>query len=366
MQRQIALLPAVALIAIALLIGLTGGAVLGGLAGYHYAAERRDTPSVASIPAPTASADPSDLTNPSTDEIVARVNPAVVTIVAHLGGGAPSQGTGTGTGMIIDDQGHIVTNSHVVDSADSLEVIFSDGRQVPATVVGGDRYQDVAVVKVDGPVPATVTFGDSSQVKPGQAVLAIGSALGEFRNTVTTGVVSATGRSLDTGEGYRLEHLIQHDAPINPGNSGGPLLDEAGRVIGMNTAIVRGGFGQPGAEGLGFAIESNTVKQFAEQIIATGRVARPYLGISFRAVARPGGPGGDASAQPVLVMAVAPGSPAEEAGLQPGDLITAIDGTTLDDEHPFINLLYAHEPGDTVTLRVQRSGQSRDVTVTLD
>ncbi|MBX5445803.1 trypsin-like peptidase domain-containing protein [Sphaerobacter sp.] len=379
MRRQISILPAVALMAIALLIGLIGGGLLGGLAGYHYASQSNSEATVANaaVSSPTSSTDTSDTNSGSTSsntstqstgEIVAAVNPAVVTIVSEQRSDfGPTQATGTGTGMIIDTEGHIVTNNHVVDGADSLEVIFSDGERVSATLVGSDPYQDVAVIKVDAKVPATITFGDSDKVKPGDSVIAIGSALGEFRNTVTDGIVSATGRSLDTGQGYRLEHLIQHDAPINPGNSGGPLINMSGEVIGMNTAIVRGGFGQPGAEGLGFAIESNTVKRFAEQIIAEGRVERPYLGISFRPVTRVGNSSRD-SEQPVLVMEVASGSPADKAGLRPGDVITAINGTTLDDEHPFLNVLYAHKPGDKVTLTVQSSrgsSQSRDVEVTL-
>ncbi|MFO7271535.1 MAG: trypsin-like peptidase domain-containing protein [Sphaerobacter thermophilus] len=374
MQRQISILPAIALMAIALLIGLIGGGLLGGLAGYHYGSQSNSEATVAEATASSPPSSPdtgstsSNASTQTTGDIVAAVNPAVVTIVSEQRSDfGPSRSTGTGTGMIIDTDGHIVTNHHVVDGADSLEVIFSDGERASATLIGSDPYQDVAVIKVDAQVPATITFGDSDKVKPGDSVIAIGSALGEFRNTVTDGIVSATGRSLDTGQGYRLENLIQHDAPINPGNSGGPLINMSGEVIGMNTAVVRGGFGQPGAEGLGFAIESNTVKRFAEQIIAEGRVERPYLGISFRPVTRAGRSIGD-SEQPVLVMEVASGSPADEAGLRPGDVITAIDGTTLDDEHPFLNVLYAYEPGDTVTLTIQSgrgSGQSRDVDVTL-
>lgn len=278
MQRQISILPAIALMAIALLIGLIGGGLLGGLAGYHYGSQSNSEATVAEATASSPPSSPdtgstsSNASTQTTGDIVAAVNPAVVTIVSEQRSDfGPSRSTGTGTGMIIDTEGHIVTNHHVVDGADSLEVIFSDGERASATLIGSDPYQDVAVIKVDAQVPATITFGDSDKVKPGDSVIAIGSALGEFRNTVTDGIVSATGRSLDTGQGYRLENLIQHDAPINPGNSGGPLINMSGEVIGMNTAVVRGGFGQPGAEGLGFAIESNTVKRFAEQIIAEGR-----------------------------------------------------------------------------------------------
>lgn len=378
MTRQIRFWPAVALMVVALAVGLLTGGALGAFAGYTYGTNQPASPlASAAGPTPAATETPPSVT-PSTEqapvstqsvnEIVAEVNPAVVTIVNQVGrrGAAGGGGTGIGTGMIIDEAGHIVTNNHVVDGAGSLAVIFSDGTRVPATLIGGDPYQDVAVIKVAEPVPATVSFGDSSQVEPGEPVIAIGSALGEFRNTVTNGIVSGAGRSLDTGQGYRLENLIQHDAPINPGNSGGPLVDMRGNVIGMNTAVVRGGFGQPEAQGLGFAVESNTVKAFAEQLIADGRIERPYLGISFRPIASAGASRADAQPAPVLVVTVVPDSPADAAGIQVGDVITAVGGTTLDSDHPFINVMYQHAPGDTVTVTVERNdGAPQELRVTL-
>ncbi|HLI51616.1 MAG TPA: PDZ domain-containing protein, partial [Thermomicrobiaceae bacterium] len=184
------------------------------------------------------------------------------------------------------------------------------------------------------------------------------------------GVVSAIDRSLDTGEGYRLENLVQHDATINHGNSGGPLINVQGQVVGMNTALVSGTASEP-AQGLGFAIESNTVKAYAEQIIAHGSITHPYLGIGFQLASQDGQSQSDPtldnnSPEPVVVGQVMSDSPASKAGIQVGDVITKVDGTTITSAHPFINLMYVHKPGDTVTLTIQsQSGSSKEVKVTL-
>ena len=369
MRRQVGFLPAVGVALTALLFGLLGGILLGAAGGIWYANQGRTAP-LFSTGASTQGGQTTLST--SINGIVGQVNPAIVTVVnTPSGGSVPIGGQSTqtdmGTGMILDHDGHIVTNNHVIEGAGTLQVIFSDGRKAPATLVGTDQFQDVAVIKVSGSVPATVTFGDSSRLQAGQRVVAIGSALGEFHNTVTEGVVSASGRSLDTGDGYLLENLVQHSAPINPGNSGGPLIDLSGNVVGMNTAIVQGGFGQPGAEGLSFAIAGNVVRSFADQLIATGTIARPYLGITFRPLGQSSSAlSPDAQPQPVVVAEVSTGSPADRAGLQVGDRITAVNGTSLDDQHPFLNVLYRNKPGDTVTVRVQSgNGGARDVKVTL-
>lgn len=354
--------------ALALFFGALGGGVAGGIAGYALS-DRNDEPSVVEV---APSNQPEPVSNEATPEpelsvsdLVARINPAVVTIenTMRASGGFAGQGSGvsTGSGFIIDSAGHIVTNNHVIADAASLKVTFSDGTEASATLVGVDPYQDVAVIKVDVPVPATVAFGDSSELRAGDPVLAIGSALGEFTNTVTNGIVSATDRSLDTGEGYRLGNLIQHNAPISPGNSGGPLVDLNGDVIGMNTAVVRGSMGAS-AEGLGFAVAGNTVKQIAEEIISGGTAERPYLGITFSDAQSL-----DPDTFGVVVREVVEGSPAAAAGLKPGDLITAIDGIEIDAEHPFLNLMFEYEPGDTVELTVEHSdGQAEMISVTLE
>jgi 2-alkenal reductase len=382
-------------VTIALVVGVIGGGAAGGAVGYYLGNRHDDSaqvsrtattglpiagssttndPSATPTAGSGATATPPQSTEAAVstnsgdlDAAVAKVNPAVVTIEnqQQVSNGS-TQTAGMGSGFVIDDQGHIVTNNHVVEGASGLNVIFSDGSKATATIVGSDPFQDVAVIKVDGKVPAHVTFGDSSKLQLGQRIVAIGSALGEFRNTVTNGIVGGLDRSVDTGEGYRIGNLVQHDAPINPGNSGGPLIDANGNVVGMNTLVVRGGYGQAGAEGLGFAIAGNTVKDFANQIIANGKINRPYLGVSFRPVSQQSSPGGlQSGPQPVVVVEVVKGSPADQAGLKAGDIVLKIDGVTLDDQHLALNELFNHKPGDTVTLTIQRGDSQSDVKVTL-
>jgi len=300
------------------------------------------------------------------EEAVAKVSPAVVTVVNHLGGGANGP-QASGSGVIISADGSLVTNNHVVEGHQSLEVIFRDGQSVDAALVGADPFADVAVLKISGPVPGVAELGNSDTLNPGATVIAIGSPLGDYKNTVTVGVVSATGRSVSTREGFEMEDLIQTDAAINHGNSGGPLVNLAGQVIGINTLVVRGNGGSSDqAEGLGFAVSSNTVKAVSEQLIATGFVARPYLGIAWGsvtpAVAR-------ANGLPVewgiYVESVSAGSPAARAGLQAGDVVTQLAGTPLDEAHPFVNTLLSHAVGEEVQLTVVRGAQTFNLNVTL-
>ena len=205
---------------------------------------------------------------------VQKAGPAVVTIVNTQSvmtgrGRFPVQATGIGSGIIVDNRGYIITNYHVIEGQQSLEVIFSDGAKAPARLVGGDSAADIAVVKVDVAVPAVAEFGNSDALEAGQPVVAIGSALGDFRNTVTAGVVSALHRNLDESTQSTLGDLIQTDAAINEGNSGGPLIDMSGKVIGINVAVVRStGYQGSTAEGLGFAIPANTAQQIANGLIA--------------------------------------------------------------------------------------------------
>jgi 2-alkenal reductase len=245
--------------------GLTG-AVTGGMAVY-LAVGSADVTSAPVLPAPQAQVIPASIDiNTAVTRAAAEVGPAVVTVVNHLPSqtsffGQPAEATAMGSGAIISSEGYIVTNNHVVDGAESLEVILADGTHIPAQLIGVDPFADLAVVKVDGTMPAVAVWGNSDTLEPGEAVIAIGSPLGDFQNTVTVGVVSATGRSIDTGSGYQMEGLIQTDAAINHGNSGGPLVNLAGQVVGINTLVVRGSsFNQAVAEGLGFAIASNTAR----------------------------------------------------------------------------------------------------------
>jgi 2-alkenal reductase len=262
-----------------------------------------------------------------------------------------------------------VTNQHVVEGQDSLEVIFSDGKKATAKLIGEDPFSDLAVVKVDVAVPAVAEFADSDQLEPGQPVVAIGSALGDFRNTVTVGVVSALNRDLDDSGSAALRNLIQTDAAINHGNSGGPLLQLDGRVIGINVAVVRGG-GLTGdvAEGLGFAIPSNTARQVVDQLISQGSVERPYIGISFQTITPQVAALYELDReQGVLVREVVAGSPADKAGLKQDSIITKFDGTELNEETSLLELLMKHKVGDTIELTVLFPGENseREVSLTL-
>lgn len=304
----------------------------------------------------------------SVADIAEMANPAVVTITnraivegeqmpqaAPDPSGEETLPVGTGSGFIIDASGIVVTNSHVVFGADELEVRFFDGTRVPGTVVGLDdpNLLDVAVVQLDlsdgTQVPGVLTMGDSDAIRPGDRVVAIGSALGEFTNTVTEGMVNAVGRSLG---GYGLNTLIQHDANIWRGNSGGPLLNMQGEVIGVNSAGMSGNQMSVAAPAeMAFAISSNAVRTIVDEVLETGTVARPYLGII-------GGPV-EAGHE---VASVEPGTPAADAGLLEGDIITEVNGEAIDAETTLLDLLFGYRPGDTITLTVLRDGE----TISLD
>lgn len=297
--------------------------------------------------------------------IAAEVNPAVVTvknlqeIPAPFGGPNEPQAVGIGSDFILDTAGHVVTNSHVIEGAEALSVQFSDGTTVDATLIGRDAFQDVAVLQIDmgdtAEVPGVVTLGESNTVEFGDTVVAIGTALGEYPNTVTTGSVEIVDRALDTGNGYELANLIQHDAELWPGNSGGPLIDLGGEVIGMNVAGSNAsGRGATGSQ-MGFAIDMDAVLDITEQLIANGEVARPFLGIESALAA---------SGQRVTV--VVDGGPAAEAGIEVADVITAVDGQKVDTAHPLLNVLFEHDPGETVTLTVERDGEQQTLDVVLD
>lgn len=345
--------------------------------GAHWALDKASVPAAAggtaapSAGSSTLSFDNTDIETAIT-AAVEKVAPAVVTVVGTVPGqmtifGRTPDGQVSGSGVIISQDGYIVTNNHVVEDAQDIYVVLSNGEQLPAEVVSTDVYADLAVLKADGEMPAVATFGNSDNLKPGETVIAIGSPLGEFRNTVTVGVVSATGRTLDTGKGYMMEDLIQTDAAINQGNSGGPLVNLAGEIVGINTMIVRGGYGsQTVAEGLGFSIPSNTVRLISEQIIANGYFARPYLGIRWQAVTPSIARRYNLPASwGAYVMEVVKGSPADKAGLQRGDIITSIGNQEMDEGHSFINTLFAWRPGDQVDITVYRNDKKINLQVVL-
>jgi S1-C subfamily serine protease len=335
-----------------------------GVAGTAIAQDATPTPSSVAAGAPISWVD-----------VVKAVRPAVVTVineqqVSGLGQQGQAQPVGSGTGFFIDHQGHVVTNWHVVEGGDSFQVIMADGTKRDATLVGSDQFSDLAVVQVKGDVPGALEWGDSSQLQPGQPVLAIGSPLGTFTNTVTDGIISALGRDLTGVSGQPspiYDNLIQHDAPINPGNSGGPLIDLNGRVVGINTLGISQvpGQGTP-AQGLFFAIPSNTAQKIVSQLIQNGNVAYPFLGVTVQAITP------DLAAQynlpvdhGVYVQQVSPGSPAADAGIQAGDFIVSLGGQEINADHPFTEVLFSHKPGDTVDVTLNRNGQEQTVQVKL-
>ncbi len=316
-------------------------------------------------------------------KVVDKVSPAVVTVVNKLDSSQSGfGGEARGSGVIIDDQGHIITNNHVVEGAaeGGLTVIFSNGEDTPATLVGRDNISDLAVLKVDVPVPANAPLGNSENLRVGESVIAIGSALGDFRNTVTVGVVSGLHRTLTNDSGVNMTEMIQTDAAINHGNSGGPLLNLSGEVIGINAAVVRGtgtstspdGSGGDVAEGLGFAIPVDTVKSISAQLIQNGKVPRPYLGVDTRAISPMLAAYYDLKDEKgvlldkgVIVRSVYQNSAADSAGVRQGDVIISINDHVIDEEHPLVNVLMNYQPGQQVDLHILRSGTASTLTATL-
>lgn len=362
----------VLLVVLGIMLGVVGGGVMGGLVGMYVA---RSTPQQINSPLPqevkaiTTGQPPvvQNMTVNATSEVidtVRKVEPAVVTVVTNLNvGGNFGSAQASGSGVIISQEGHIITNNHVIDGASSVSVIYSDGTRVNATIVGGDALTDIAVLKVDAQVPAVIPFGDSSALQLGESVIAIGSPLGNYRGSVTVGVVSGLNRKV---EGTAQENLIQTDAAINHGNSGGPLINLAGQIIGINTLVVRDSVGGAPAEGLGFSVPSNTVRTVAEQLISRGKVEYPFIGISYSEVTPQLAAEMNLTAKNgVIVTQVTSNSPAARAGMQNRDVVTAIDNQPIDENNSLRSILFKYRVGDTVTLTVERGGQTIKVKVTL-
>lgn len=286
---------------------------------------------------------------------------------------------GAGSGFIIDARGYILTNYHVVEGAQSIEVVLGDQSRYPAKYIGADQRNDVALVKIDpkGKQLTTLKLGDSSAIQVGQKVLAIGNPFG-FQSTLTTGVVSAIGRTVQTSQATYIEEAIQTDAAINRGNSGGPLIDSHGNVIGINTAI----YTPSGTTaGIGFAIPIDTAKSIANDLITSGRVHRAFLGVQTVAISGGLGEALDLPVQEGLLVEVASkGGPAASAGIHGGDhivqagmrrlyiggdVIVAIDGQKVANQFDVNLVLNHHRPGDTVNVAVYRGGKKMDVSVKL-
>jgi S1-C subfamily serine protease len=285
---------------------------------------------------------------------------------------------GQGSGFIIDTKGYILTNNHVVAKAQKITVTMANGERISATLVGRDPSSDLAVIKIPSRHVNVVAFlGDSDKIRVGQKAIAIGNPFG-LSHTLTTGIVSALNRGIRTADGNQIEDLIQTDAAINPGNSGGPLLNSSGEVIGINTAIysLSGGY-----QGIGFAIPINTARSIATQLITSGKVARPWLGITGITLS-PGLSKGlklDVK-EGVLVVQIIPGSPAAQAGLRGGhrevivgglriplggDIIAGIDDHKVTGMKQMVRLIDKLKVGETMTLRILRDGQPMDLKVLL-
>lgn len=273
---------------------------------------------------------------------------------------------GEGSGFIIKSDGLILTNAHVVDGADKVNVILKDGRSFEGKVMGTDPVTDVAVVKIEANNLPTVALGNSDQLKPGEWAIAIGNPLG-LDNTVTTGIISATGRSSrDIGVPDKRVQFIQTDAAINPGNSGGPLLNASGQVIGMNTAIIQG------AQGLGFAIPINTAQRIANQLVATGKVQHPFLGIQMVTLTPElkrninSNPNSGLSVDEdngVLIAKVMPNSPAAKAGLRSGDVIQKIGGQSVKNAEDVQKAVESTQVGGNLQVEVRRNQTDVKVSV---
>ena len=269
--------------------------------------------------------------------------------------------TSLGSGVVISSDGYIITNNHVVDGATDVKVSFADKEEYPAKVVGTDKYTDVAVLKINKTGLTTLPFADSAHAEVGDVVLAIGEPFG-LGQTVTMGIISAKGRA---GLGIeRFEDFIQTDAAINRGNSGGALIDTRGDLVGINTAILSGETG--GNQGIGFAIPANLAKNIMDQIMTKGKVTRGYLGILPQELTPEMAKAfGVPNTHGVAIANVVGDSPAAKAGLKVGDVITAVNGTTVEDVNAFRLQVAGFAPGTTVHLKVNRSGQNLDLAVTL-
>ncbi len=352
------------------IVTLLIGAVMGGAVGYVMASNLLSNPEslvaqptvgIAPIPAALEETNqqPVVITDQSSSvEAVRKVLPAVVTVLNQ-----GFQGGGSGSGVFIDQSGYLVTNYHVVEGARELLVIYAKGDRASAKLVGTAPDFDLAVLKVDELVPAVAAWGDSSALPLGAPVIAIGSALGQYQNTVTAGVLSGFNRDLGP-----LRGLLQTDAAINSGNSGGPLINLAGQIIGINTAVVRGGGDgfSAGAEGLSFAIPSNVAETVVQRLIETGDARPSFLGIQYKELnPQLANERHLTISQGALLEEVVAGSPAALAGLKTGDVIAAINGQPLDERHPLVSLLLEHVAGETITLEVMRNGQTFQTTLIL-
>lgn len=376
-----------------------GGAIVGAVftlaiaAGWIEGEDASTTTVAAPVAAPIAVRDDGEGTN-LVNEIYRRAGDGVASIKSELGteaappvspfGGPepqPEEGAATGSGFLIDRDGHVITNAHVVEGAKRVEVTLGSSQETyDAEIVGSDPATDVALLEIDAPADQLrpLTLGDSSKVPVGEPVVAIGNPFG-LERTVTAGIVSALQRQIQAPNGFSISHVIQTDAPINPGNSGGPLIDSSGQVIGINTQIQTGG--SQGNVGIGFAVPIDTARDVVEQLKESGEVEHAFIGISggtitpdlAEALELPVDRG-------VLIDEVVEGGPADKAGIEGGDtsatieganirlggdIVTEIDGRPIEGMEDVIDAVNEAAPGDELTLTVRRGGETKDVTVEL-
>lgn len=301
---------------------------------------------------------------------VEKASPAVVSIVARQVTFSPFTGpsnedSGIGTGFIVEPNGLVLTNRHVVSSSSArYRVVLKDGTDYEVKEIHRDPFVDLAILKIDPPEAdlPTVELGGSDDLKVGQTAIAIGNALGRFTNTVTVGVISGIGRGVTASSGMGqsevLDDVIQTDAALNPGNSGGPLLNLSGQVIGINVATTEG------AENIGFSIPIDAVKPILSEFKARGRIVRPFLGVEYVIITE------DLSVlrklpQGAFIQRVVSGTPAEAAGLKAGDIIVKVDGAEISESHTLAEVIRSHKVGDAFKLTVDRNGQTLDLTATL-
>ncbi len=268
-----------------------------------------------------------------------------------------------GTGFVVSDKGIIVTNKHVVSDTGRYTVITKDGQKYETKKIYRDPILDLALVQIDATGLKPLDLGDSSKIRVGQVAIAIGNALGRFTNTVTTGVISGLGRRVIAGDPFSgsaesLDNLIQTDAAVNPGNSGGPLLNSSGQVIGVNVATTEG------AQNIGFAIPINSVKEIVDEFVSKGSVSRPFLGIRYRFISKDVAILNEVP-QGAYLQEVVSGGPAEKAGMQDGDIITKINGESVDSENKIAEAVSKSNIGQRLTLEVWADGKIRTVTATL-
>jgi S1-C subfamily serine protease len=349
--------------------GLVAGALIGGGAGAGTVVLLDRDPTVGT---PTATGQEVVIENPeratTATAAAAKAAPSVVTVYVSSG-----SGSGSGSGVVLTEDGFVLTNNHVVEDAGAggaIQVRTADGTLYDAELVGTEPSADIAVIRLDGASGLTpATFADSDEVQVGDVAVAIGAPLG-LANTVTDGIISATKRAVSLGGSQNeatVVDAIQTDAAINPGNSGGALVDAAGEVIGINTAIATvaggtpGGAEQSGNIGVGFAVPSNTAERIATELIETGEAQRALLGVSARTDA----PEGSAVGTGARVVSVEPGSAAADAGLQPGDVVTAIDDRPVTSSTELTAAVRSRTPGEEATLTVRRDGEDVTVDVTL-